>query len=108
MKYVIHKEKPIGKKTKKMLLPIILNGIVILLLLAQVIVSNRLATTGSNMNSLEEEIQTLAQQNKLLDEQIASNSALLTLKQRSVILGFTKTIKPIFLSQEPPVAGLLR
>lgn len=104
MRYARHKNKSVMQTKGRTLLPTILTCIVITLLLVQVAVSNRLATTGVRVSIVEEEIQSLSQQNTNLAVQIASASALMTLKEKAANLGFTKAIKPIYLSQDLPIA----
>ncbi len=74
------------------------------LLVVQVIVSNRLATSGSTIDKVESEIGVVTQANQSLEEKIASYSALSTLKAKAEALGFIKPVAPQYLSPELPVA----
>ena len=81
-------------------------GVFACLLVCQVIVSNRLATKGYEISQVEQQIQELKSENNLYEEQIASSSSLLAVRQKSEKLGFTKTAKPVFLSTDAQVAVL--
>ncbi len=83
-------------------------GLILILLFIQVLVSNRLATTGTVIIDTESKIADLTQQNSNLREKIASASALVTIKQKAVALGLDQQIKPIYLSEKLPVALDLR
>lgn len=89
-------------------LPTLLGVIVLGLLVFQVIVSNRLATSGLKITVLENEISELNKANSLYSEKIASASALTTIRVRARELGFVKTITPVYFSQDEPVAFDLR
>ena len=78
--------------------------VVCLLLFAQVIVSNRLATTGYQMNEIETDIEATSENNELLKEQIASASALTTIQIKAEKLGFNRPVRPTFLDHTLPVA----
>lgn len=104
MKYAIRRYKINSHKKDRTLLPILLAVTVAVLLLIQVVVSNRLATAGVKINKIEEEIQDLALENTNLTEQIASASSLLTLREKATKLGYTRTIKPVYLAQDLLVA----
>ncbi len=82
----------------------ILSGIIVFLLVAQVVISNRLATSGIKINHTESEISRLSNENIMLSEKIASASAIFTIKQKALQLGFVKQIKPVYLSEDIPVA----
>lgn len=98
-------KKPAGRKS---VLPFFLGIIVLGLLVAQVIVSNRLATSGLKITDLENEISDLNQANSLYTEKIASASALTTLRSKAKELGFVKNISPVYFSRDVPVAFDLR
>lgn len=95
-------------KHKRHPLPKLFMGLVIFLLLLQVVVSNRLSTAGIELNRIEEDIRNMAQENEILEERIASASALLTLKEKALELGFTRQVSPVFLAHDSPVALDLR
>lgn len=74
------------------------------LLVAQVLVSNRLATAGEHLSQTEAEIVRLQGSNIHLKNEVASASAMLTLKQKAQNFGFSEPAAPIYFSQEFPVA----
>lgn len=84
--------------------PFVSGVIVCFLLFLQVVVSNRLATAGYEISQIDTEIETTTEQNELLKEQIASASALTTLKSEAEKLGFNKSVTPAFLKPALPVA----
>jgi len=100
----VYKAKVNQKPKQRTNLPSLLGGLVIVLLILQVIVSNRLATTGLKISQIETNIEKLRQGNADLNQQIASASALLTIQDEAKKLGFVKTSKPVYLSQDLPVA----
>lgn len=77
---------------------------IVILLVLQVWVSNRLASSGSKMVKVEEDIESVSHENSQLTEKIASASALLTIKTKAAQLGFERTAKPVFLHPKQPVA----
>ena len=85
-------------------LPWCLGISVCFLLFIQVLVSNRLATTGYQINKIEGNIEDITSDNEPLKEKIASASAFITLKIKAEQLGFTKSISPAFFSHILPVA----
>jgi len=76
-----------------------------LLMVVQVIVSNRLSTAGAKIATIEEEIKKIEEENELLQKEIASASSLLTLQERARLLGFIKTTSTFNLFEELPVAS---
>lgn len=108
MKYDVRKYKLKSHKKRRTLLPTLLIVTVAVLLLIQVVVSNRFATIGVKVNNVEEEIQNLSQDNTILTERIASASSLLTLREKATKLGYTRTIKPVYLAQDLPVARVFQ
>ncbi|HCM37686.1 MAG: hypothetical protein UV61_C0002G0239 [Candidatus Gottesmanbacteria bacterium GW2011_GWB1_43_11] len=79
-------------------------SVVVVLLLIQVIVSNRLATSGHDITRIEQEIQTVNEENQLYAEKIASASALMAIADKAKQLGFVTPVNPIFLTRDLPVA----
>ncbi len=77
---------------------------VILLLLLQVIVANRLTSAGLTLNEIEKERQTLLGENELLERRIATFSSLTQISQRASAAGFKKA-QTYYLSPEFPVAA---
>lgn len=93
--------KPSGKR---LLVPYLLSGSVILLILIQIVLSNHLALAGRDIKLIETQIQDLTQENTELSEKVASDSALLTINAKAQNLGFVKTIKPLYLSETQAMA----
>ena len=81
---------------------------VVVLLVIQVVVSNRLATTGVEITEIEQDILVQKELNNDLRQKIASVSSLMSLKDRSQDIGFNQPISPNYLSNEFPVALELR
>ncbi len=75
-----------------------------LLLSAQIFVSNQLASYGERLAKTEQEITRLREINLQLRNQVASASAMLTLKQKAFELGFVENATPVYFSPEFPVA----
>jgi len=74
------------------------------LLVTQVLVSNRLATAGEHLSQTESEIVRLQGINIHIKNQVASASAMLTLREKAQNFGFSEPAAPIYFSQEFPVA----
>lgn len=96
-----------SKQTKSRT-PIYIGLIVIVLLIFQVIVSNRLANAGVEIYSIDSEISQIQIENSFMREKIASDSSLLSLSNKAKDYGFVKPITPIFLAQELPIALQVR
>ena len=77
---------------------------VLLLLVVQVLVSNRLSTTGERITKIDEEIEKIEEENDSLEKEIASSSSLLILRERASLLGFQKTALTFNLFEKLPVA----
>lgn len=86
--------------------PYLLLSILAGLLVLQVVVSNQLTTAGYDISNIEKEIYELKTENNSYEEKIASASSLLTLRQKAVDMGFTKQVKPLYLSHDAQVALL--
>ena len=78
--------------------------IIFALLSMQILVSNRLANLGTDINRIESEIQQINTDNVYLRRQIASESALMALQKKAYEHGFTQTITPRYISGDLPVA----
>lgn len=85
-------------------LPYLLGSFVLILLVAQVLVSNRLATSGLKLTKIENEIQSLSEGSTDMRQKIASFSSLRTIEDKAKEMGFVVVTKPIYLAAEPPVA----
>src|SRR3989344_6247343 len=98
---------PINQEVKKVhssKLPYLLGSFVLILFVAQVLVSNRLAASGLKLTKIETEIQTLTENSTDMRQKIASFSSLKTIEDKAKGMGFVITTKPVYLAQEPPVA----
>lgn len=72
----------IKKLTKSIL------AVVVFLFICQLIVSARLSFLGKNVSSLEDKYHAKSEENGLLEQKIASESALLTIEEKAKTLGF--------------------
>lgn len=88
-------------RTKLARLLLILTAV---LLVFQVIASNRLATVGLRISQAEQDITGLTEDNNDLRQEIASASALMTIQEKAKVLGFTKTARPVYYQKDLPVA----
>lgn len=77
-------------------------------LMVQVFVSNRFAAAGKSISATDMQINELSQENNLLREQIASSSAIITVKNQAEGIGFVHKISPLFLTLDLPVAAGLK
>ncbi len=78
--------------------------IVIFLTIVQVVVSNRLSTTGNNLWKLEEEVAYYEKQNAVLKEELLTVSSLNNIASTAGQLGFVEDKSQIFLSAPLPLA----
>lgn len=74
------------------------------LALAKIIVSNALATTGSQLGALEGRIVGLKAENQTLEEELVGLSSLSRIVREAEELGFKKANLVVFLKEEVPVA----
>ncbi len=65
--------------------------VAVVLLLVEILVTNELAGFGRNVAETDRAIDTLKEENQLLQEKVASLSSLLTIEEKARILGFTTT-----------------
>jgi hypothetical protein len=99
-----YRNKIIVNKKKSLPITSLLVGLVLILLIIQVVVSNRIAISGNKITQMEQEINNLNQENSFMNEKIASASSLAVIREKSVNLGFTKNITPFYVSTNLPVA----
>ena len=78
------------------------------LMVLQVLVSNRLANMGLKISEIDQHIQEVTGENNDLRGMIASESALLSIKQKAHELGFVQPGKPVYLSNDLPFAQAVR
>lgn len=93
-----------GKQRFNDKLVVVILGTTSLLLGANMLVSNILATTGEQLENLTQREANLSQQNQRLRKQIISLSSLDTIEIRALELGLQKTNQVISLSSMPQVA----
>jgi cell division protein FtsB len=77
---------------------------VVILLIANLMVSNIIATSGEQLRQLQERNKNLENQNSKLRQEIIQTSALNTLENKAYELGFAKSTETLTLSSQPPVA----
>jgi hypothetical protein len=77
---------------------------IVLLIAANLVVANILATSGNTLNDLEQRKTNLTGQNLELRSEIISQSALQTLAVRAQRLGFVSSSETLNLSAQPNVA----
>jgi hypothetical protein len=78
----------------------------VLLVVTQVVVSNKLATQGKRLAQLDREIRIERDMLYALETEVASASSLLALRERAELMGFTEpsTKQILNLTAEVPVA----
>ena len=91
-------------KSKRNSLHLYLGVLVFMLLIIQVIVSNRLAIYGNQISQIDQKMESINQENINISEKIASASSLIVIKQKSLEMGFNQTITPYYVSDNLPVA----
>ena len=79
-------------KTSKIIL-----SVVIILIIAQIFVSSKLSAIGENVSNLDNNRSKLLEENQMLEQKIASASALSTVQEQAVNLGFIPGKNTIFL-----------
>lgn len=89
-------------------LPRFLLVLCVCLMVLQVLVSNRLANMGLKISEIDQTIQEVTGENNDLRGMIASESALLRIKEKAQVLGFVHPAKPIYLSDDLPFAQAVR
>ena len=72
------------------ILPTIICFIIVILSVAQLLVSNKLVTEGLLLTDLEQEIDLTQQKSMILQEDITKNMALLEISSKAAELGFIK------------------
>lgn len=74
--------------------------VAVLLLVVEILVTNELAGFGKKVTEADRAIDTLKEENQLLQEKVASFSSLLAIEEKARALGFTTTPTVIPLGQE--------
>lgn len=72
---------------------------IVLLVILQLVISARLSLIGNNIAELEEERESLILENRILEQKIASASALSTIRARALAQGFTEDAEVRFLDE---------
>lgn len=80
------------------ILPTIICFIIVILSVAQLLVSNRLVTDGLLLTDLEREIDLTQQKSMILQEDITKNMALSEISSKAAELGFIKGGKTLSIS----------
>ena len=86
------------------LLLISLPLLAVVLVVANILAHNLLATSGGDLKSVESQAQILQDQNSHLHQHIASLSSLIYLRQQAQALGFTSPLKVVYLNLGQPLA----
>ncbi|OGD52746.1 hypothetical protein A3J78_00530 [Candidatus Beckwithbacteria bacterium RBG_13_35_6] len=92
------------KKSKK--LTFLLGFIVIILLICQIILSNRLINEGIRLDAIQQEAKKYQEDCQLLKNEIASLTSLDDLSEFALENGFIKNPPVVNLSQKIPVAAI--
>lgn len=79
-------------------------SIIMLLSVVQVVVSNRLSTTGLELAKMQEEIRLYKNENALLSERLLAASSLTQIASKAAELGFVEAKSPIVISAHVPIA----
>lgn len=91
-------------KTHKITITSALFLIIVLLSIIQVIVSNRLSTSGIILGKIEEEIRNYKTENIALAEGFFYATSLNNISSRAAVLGFVKEKSPLILTASDVVA----
>ena len=70
----------------------------------QVLISNRLSTTGIELQKIQSEIARYKKENTLIKEKVLEASSLLKVSQKAKTLGFVESKSQIYLSDPLPLA----
>jgi hypothetical protein len=91
-------------KTHKITITSALFLIIILLSIIQVVVSNRLTTSGIILGKIEEDIRNYKTENATLAERFFLVTSLNNISSRAAVLGFVKEKSPLILTTSDIVA----
>ncbi len=89
---------------KPLLLLIFFVSIVLGLSIIQVAVSNKLSTTGIELENLQSQITKYKKENTTLEEKVLEASALINVSKKAKALGLVETKSQIYLSNPLPLA----
>lgn len=88
----------------KMKLPVLIIFLVVILALAQLAITHRLATAGETIKEIEIKAQRLEDKNELLRQEITQLGSLRRVAQEAEELGFVRQNNLLHLTPEVPVA----
>lgn len=77
---------------------------VLLLVLANLVLTNALATTGDTLGDLQRRKENLSVQNEQLRLAIIARRSLLSVEERARAMGFTEDLATVSLTSQPQVA----
>jgi cell division protein FtsL len=77
---------------------------IISLWITQVVISNRLSTTGIELEKIQSEIAKYKKENTLMKEKVLEASSLLNVSQKAKALGFVESKSQVYLSDPLPLA----
>ncbi len=89
---------------KPLFLIIFLLFVITSLSVIQVVLSNRLSTTGIELENLQTEIEKYKKENSLIEEKVLEASALISIESRAKASGFIESKSQIHLSNSLPLA----
>ncbi|OGD63294.1 hypothetical protein A2160_02245 [Candidatus Beckwithbacteria bacterium RBG_13_42_9] len=101
---MINKKKQAEKKRTTSRLTIILALIMMVLLIGQIILSNRLATEGKTVAALDQEIERFAQENREMRTQRGELASLSTIAAAAGKAGFIKDTSLVVFPQDQTMA----
>ena len=78
----------------------LLPGLVVVLIIIEIIVTNELVHYGKSVQAIDRQIDTVAQENERIAQNVASASSLIAIEQKAKSLGFISASAPIVLGQE--------
>ncbi len=77
---------------------------IISLWITQVVISNRLSTTGIELEKIQSEIAKYKKENTLLEEKILQASSLMNISKKAKSLGFVESRSQIYLTNPLPLS----
>jgi cell division protein FtsL len=90
---------------KKPVMILVTLGIVIVVLsIVQVVVSNRLATTGIQLGQMQTELEQYQQKNTILHEKVLTLSSLDHVASQAATVGYVAAGAPLSIAQPLPIA----
>lgn len=77
---------------------------IVSLWVTQVVISNRLSTTGIELEKIQSEIAKYKKENTLLEEKVLAASSLLNISKKAKALGFVESKSQVYLNNPLPLA----